>query len=128
MVCMIWPATFGNGVRIGTTVADISGCCMGGLGTTLLISCVWLTASTTLRVMGTTPSGFVVWQDRLNRLRAVRSTSLYKQRRSVLYYWSVGHKHGTKMLPHRASPLEGEISLSKGVGPILTPFPYQRIL
>ena len=113
MVCMIWPATSGNGVRIGTTVADISGCCAGGLGTTILISCVWLTASTTLRAMGTTPSGFVVWQDRLNRLnylnylnylRAVRSTSLYKRRRSVLYHWSVGHKHGTKMLPYRASP------------------------
>jgi hypothetical protein len=78
--------------------------------------------------MGTTPSGFVVWQDRLNYLRAVRSTSLYKRRRSVLYHWSVGHKHGTKMLPYRASPLEGEISLSQGVRPILTPFPYQRIL
>ena len=73
MVCMIWQETFGNGVRIGTTVANISGCCAGGLGTTLLISCVWLTASTTRRAMGTTPSDFVVWQDVLNHPGSARS-------------------------------------------------------
>ena len=70
---MIWQETFGNGVRIGTTVANISGCCAGGLGTTLLISCVWLTASPTRRAMGPTPSDFVVWQDGLNQPGATRS-------------------------------------------------------
>ena len=78
MVCMIWQETFGKGVRIGTTVANISGCCAGGPGTTLLISCVWLTAASTVRMVGPTALDFDVLRICLNSLLNRKSLSLLR--------------------------------------------------
>ena len=71
---MIWPVTFGNGVRIGMALVTTvtlplrtrrgrtqapGGCCGAGLGSTVLTACGWLTATTaTFRMLGSTASGF----------------------------------------------------------------------
>jgi len=39
MGCMIWPTTFGNGVKTGMIARNASGCCGAGLGATLLTAC-----------------------------------------------------------------------------------------
>ena len=54
---------FGNGVKIGIAVTKYPGCCGAGLGTTVLTSCRWLAATTTLRLMGATTADFDVCQD-----------------------------------------------------------------
>ena len=79
MGCMIWRVTFGNGVRIGMERTIIvvhqlrirqgrtqapGGCCGVVIGSTLLATCGWLTATTTVRLVGTTTTGFDVCQDR----------------------------------------------------------------
>ncbi len=82
MAYTTWQATLGNGVRIGMALITIvnlqlrtrqgraqapSGCCGVVVGTSILATCGWLTASTTaFRIIGTSASGFDVCQDRLN--------------------------------------------------------------
>ena len=78
---MIWQEMFGNGVRIGmgriTTVTPRlrtrlgqaqahTGCCGAGLGTAVLTTCGWLTATAAIRIIGTPATDFDVCQDRLN--------------------------------------------------------------
>jgi len=53
--------TFGNGVRIGIIATKTAGCCRAGLGSTVLPTCAWLSATASLRITGpTTASGFAV--------------------------------------------------------------------
>ena len=78
---MMLRAMFGNGVRIGmvliTTATQLrptrwgrakaqAGWCGVVIGTAILTTCGWLSATTTLRFIGPTAAGFDVCQDRLN--------------------------------------------------------------
>ena len=78
MACMIWRAMFGNGVPIGMAliiiavhphvilkdqVRAVTVFCGAVLGSTLLTTCVQLSATTSIQRMPTTTSVFVVCQD-----------------------------------------------------------------
>ena len=81
MVCMTWLVMFLSGVPIGmmriTTLTHQSTtlrgrgmvqdeCCGAVLGTLLPTTCGWLIASTSIRLVGSTPSDFDVCQDRIS--------------------------------------------------------------
>ena len=65
---LIWLVTFGSGVRTGMIAMKTPGCCGVVIGAiALLATCGYLTATATLRVMGTIATGFdAVCQDRIN--------------------------------------------------------------
>ena len=54
---------FGNGVKVGMTVAKSPRSCGADLGTTIHTSCAWLTALAAIQLIGssTATSGFDVW-------------------------------------------------------------------
>merc|ERR1711964_539316 len=91
MAYMISWVMFGNGVRIGIVRTIIvvlqlrihqgraqahSGYCGVVIGTMVQLPCGWLIASTSLRLIGTTPSGFDVCQDRILPLASPKKGAL----------------------------------------------------
>ena len=66
MSCLVWLVTFVNSVRTGTIATKTGGGYGVVLVTLLPATCGWLTASTSIRIIGVTTSGFDVCQDPIN--------------------------------------------------------------